>query len=75
MVVCDSVAVTAEDLRAAARKLLSSFKVPTVWALVPTPDAIPLGATGKVDVARLRTLLSGGGTSAGVLGRDRHDGR
>jgi len=41
MVVCDSVAVTAEDLRAAARKLLSSFKVPTVWALVPTPDAIP----------------------------------
>jgi acyl-CoA synthetase (AMP-forming)/AMP-acid ligase II len=62
MVVCGNPAITVEDLRAAARKLLSSFKVPTVWVLVPTPDAIPRGATGKVDVARLRALLSGAGT-------------
>ena len=35
----------------AARKLLSSFKVPTVWLLVDSDDAIPRGGTGKVDVA------------------------
>lgn len=58
LVVCDTAAVTAEDLRGSARALLSSFKVPTVWVLVPTPDAIPRGATGKVDVARLRAVLA-----------------
>ena len=30
-----------DDLRAAARKLLSSFKVPTVWLLVDSDDDIP----------------------------------
>ena len=30
-----------EDLRAAARKLLSSFKVPTVWLVVDSDDANP----------------------------------
>ena len=58
MVVCDSAALTVEDLRVAARKLLSAFKVPTVWVVVPTPDAIPRGATGKVDVGRLRAVLA-----------------
>ena len=32
-----------DHLRAAARKLLSSFKVPTVWLLVDSDDAIPRG--------------------------------
>ena len=32
-----------DDLRAAARKLLSSFKVPTVWLLVDSDDASPAG--------------------------------
>jgi acyl-CoA synthetase (AMP-forming)/AMP-acid ligase II len=46
-----------EDLRAAARKRLSSFKVPTVWLRVDSDDNIPRGTTGKVDMRRLRTLL------------------
>src|SRR3954470_11817620 len=51
---------TAEQLRTAARKLLSSFKVPTMWLLVDSDDDIPHGSTGKVDVRRLRELLSEG---------------
>jgi acyl-CoA synthetase (AMP-forming)/AMP-acid ligase II len=46
-----------EHLRAAARKRLSAFKVPTVWLLVDSDDAIPRGTTGKVDVRRLRALM------------------
>jgi acyl-CoA synthetase (AMP-forming)/AMP-acid ligase II len=46
-----------EDLRAEARKLLSTFKVPTVWLLVESDDDIPRGTTGKVDVRRLRAML------------------
>ncbi|MGA8543809.1 MAG: class I adenylate-forming enzyme family protein [Mycobacterium sp.] len=56
-VVCDTVANTAEQLRESARKLLSSFKVPTMWVLVDSDDAIPRGPTGKVDAGRLRELL------------------
>jgi acyl-CoA synthetase (AMP-forming)/AMP-acid ligase II len=55
-VVCDS--ATAEQLRECARKLLSSFKVPTIWLLLKSDDDIPRGTTGKVDVRRLRTLLA-----------------
>ena len=47
-----------DDLRAAARKVLSSFKVPTVWLLVDSDDAIPRGSTGKVDVHELRQMLT-----------------
>jgi acyl-CoA synthetase (AMP-forming)/AMP-acid ligase II len=47
-----------DHLRAAARKLLSSFKVPTVWLLVNSDDAIPRGGTGKVDVWELRKMLT-----------------
>ena len=54
--VCDA-ATTREQLRDAARKLLSSFKVPTVWLLVDSDDAIPRGSTGKVDVRRLRDMF------------------
>jgi acyl-CoA synthetase (AMP-forming)/AMP-acid ligase II len=59
VVVCDTATNSAEQLRVAARRLLSSFKVPTKWLLVDSDDAIPRGATGKVDVRRLRELLSG----------------
>ena len=47
-----------DRLRDAARKLLSSFKVPTVWLLVDSDDAIPRGGTGKVDVAALKQMLT-----------------
>jgi acyl-CoA synthetase (AMP-forming)/AMP-acid ligase II len=50
--------MTADDLRSTARKVLSSFKVPSVWLLVDSDDAIPRKATGKVDVRQLRALLS-----------------
>ena len=36
-----------EQLRTAARKLLSSFKVPTVWLLVDSDDAIPRGRRAR----------------------------
>jgi acyl-CoA synthetase (AMP-forming)/AMP-acid ligase II len=48
---------TVDGLRAAARKLLSAFKVPTVWLLLDADDAVPRGTTGKVDVRRLREIL------------------
>jgi acyl-CoA synthetase (AMP-forming)/AMP-acid ligase II len=57
-VVCDTAAMTSEKLRASARTVLSSFKVPTVWLLVDSDDTIPRGPTGKVDVRRLRELLA-----------------
>lgn len=47
-----------DHLRAAARRLLSAFKVPTVWLLVESDDAIPRGGTGKVDVAALKQMLT-----------------
>ncbi|PXX07389.1 class I adenylate-forming enzyme family protein [Mycolicibacterium moriokaense] len=54
VVITDS---SVDHLRAAARKRLSSFKVPTVWLLVDSEDDIPRGTTGKVDVRRLREML------------------
>jgi acyl-CoA synthetase (AMP-forming)/AMP-acid ligase II len=56
-VVCD-IGCAPDELRAAARKTLSSFKVPTVWLLVASDDQIPRGSTGKVDVRRLRDMLT-----------------
>ncbi|BBX17659.1 AMP-binding protein [Mycolicibacterium duvalii] len=56
MVACDD---TIEDLRAAARNLLSSFKVPTVWIRTDDETDIPRGPTGKIDVAALRARLAG----------------
>jgi acyl-CoA synthetase (AMP-forming)/AMP-acid ligase II len=50
-----------EELRTAARKRLSSFKVPTVWLTVKSDDDIPRGTTGKVDVRRLREMFIGTG--------------
>lgn len=56
-VVCDTSATTPWQLRAAVRKLLSPFKVPTAWLLVDSDDAVPRGATGKVDVRQLREMF------------------
>jgi acyl-CoA synthetase (AMP-forming)/AMP-acid ligase II len=57
-VVCRGAQITEHDLRDRARELLSSFKVPTVWLVLESDDAIPRGSTGKVDARRLRDLLS-----------------
>ncbi|ULE33305.1 class I adenylate-forming enzyme family protein [Mycobacterium sp. IDR2000157661] len=46
-----------DELRDEARKRLSAFKVPTVWAAAGSDDDIPRKATGKVDVPRLREML------------------
>ncbi|RAV14630.1 long-chain fatty acid--CoA ligase [Mycolicibacterium sp. GF69] len=45
------------ELRAEARKRLSTFKVPTVWLITESDDDIPRKATGKVDVNKVRDLL------------------
>lgn len=56
-VVCGDKALTAEQLRGSIRKLLSAFKVPTVWLLLQSDDDVPRGGTGKVDIRRLREKL------------------
>ncbi|WP_082969171.1 class I adenylate-forming enzyme family protein [Mycobacterium kyorinense] len=56
-VVCES-PLTTDQLRGWARRLLSSFKVPTVWLVVGSDDNIPRGPTGKVDIGRLREMLA-----------------
>jgi acyl-CoA synthetase (AMP-forming)/AMP-acid ligase II len=59
VIVCNSAVTTVERLRGAARKLLSSFKVPAIWLLLDSDDAIPRRPTGKVDSGRLREMLAG----------------
>jgi acyl-CoA synthetase (AMP-forming)/AMP-acid ligase II len=56
-VVCGDRALTAEQVHGWARNLLSAFKVPTVWLLLQSDDDVPRGATGKVDIQRLREML------------------
>ena len=58
-VVCGG-ALTSEQLRGSARRLLSAFKVPTVWLMLESDDDVPRGGTGKVDTRRLREMLSDG---------------
>jgi acyl-CoA synthetase (AMP-forming)/AMP-acid ligase II len=58
VVVCNTATTTVERLRGSARTLLSVFKVPTMWLLVGSDDAIPRGPTGKVDAQQLRNLLA-----------------
>ena len=53
---CDG-PITVAELCVAAEAALSSFKVPTVWKLLDDDSAVPRGATGKVDLPRLRALL------------------
>jgi acyl-CoA synthetase (AMP-forming)/AMP-acid ligase II len=50
--------LSVDQLRTAARNRLSSFKVPTVWRLLSSDDALPRGSTGKINVAALRELLT-----------------
>lgn len=57
-VVCDTSTCSVGELRTAAREVLSAFKVPTVWWLLGDADALPRGASGKVDKNRLRDHLS-----------------
>src|ERR1700724_2356662 len=47
---------TVDQLRAAARKLLSSFKVPTVWLVVDSEEDIPRGTARKVDAPPVRAM-------------------
>ncbi|MFC3960724.1 class I adenylate-forming enzyme family protein [Nocardia jiangsuensis] len=55
---------SAEELRSAARGVLSAFKVPAVWLLLDSDDPVPRGGTGKVDLPALRALLDAWGTTA-----------
>jgi acyl-CoA synthetase (AMP-forming)/AMP-acid ligase II len=55
----------AESLAAAAREQLSAFKVPTRWLVVPSSDAVPMSATGKVDKRALQELLRSRGVQVG----------
>ncbi|MFF3572797.1 class I adenylate-forming enzyme family protein [Nocardia jiangxiensis] len=57
-VVCDTATTTTEHLRTAAKSILSSFKVPSVWLLLDSDDSIPRGSTGKIDILGLRKLLT-----------------
>ncbi|MFD6895172.1 class I adenylate-forming enzyme family protein [Rhodococcus sp. NPDC060086] len=56
-VICSS-SIDSAELHSAAKELLSSFKVPTVWLLLDSDEKIPRGGTGKVDATRLRELLA-----------------
>lgn len=47
-----------EVLRAELREVLSPFKVPSRWIVTTDRDAVPRGATGKVDMAALEQLLA-----------------
>ncbi len=49
--------LSVDELRAAAKELLSAFKVPTVWLILDSEDAVPFGATGKPDKKRIRELI------------------
>ena len=49
---------TVDGLRTAARNVLSTFKVPTVWLLLDSDDTVPRGTTGKVDTRGLRDMLT-----------------
>ena len=51
---------TEDDLAREARRVLSSFKVPTRWRVTDEPDDIPRSATGKVDKQRLRDYVESG---------------
>ncbi|WP_166903903.1 class I adenylate-forming enzyme family protein [Mycobacterium sp. DL440] len=57
-VVVDGLSV--EALCTEAHVSISSFKVPTLWLLLDHEDAVPRGATGKVDNTALRAMLREG---------------
>jgi acyl-CoA synthetase (AMP-forming)/AMP-acid ligase II len=45
------------ELVAGARARLSAFKMPTHWLVAKTADEVPMTATSKVDIVRLRARL------------------
>jgi acyl-CoA synthetase (AMP-forming)/AMP-acid ligase II len=65
-VVCGGGTLAADELRSSARKLLSAFKVPTVWLQLGSEDDVPRGGTGKVDIRRLRDMLIDAGQPYGT---------
>jgi acyl-CoA synthetase (AMP-forming)/AMP-acid ligase II len=65
-VVCGGGTPAADELRNRARKLLSAFKVPTVWLVLGSDDDVPRGGTGKVDIRRLRDMLIDAGRPHGT---------
>ncbi|MBI3213055.1 MAG: acyl--CoA ligase [Mycobacterium sp.] len=71
VVVCDTAVHDVGKLRAAAKSVLSSFKIPTVWLLSDTDAIVPRGPTGKVDTRRLRELLAT--TPIATLQGESHD--
>lgn len=50
--------LTTAQLRDHAKTLVSAFKVPAVWLVLHSDEDVPRGATGKVDVRRLREMLA-----------------
>jgi acyl-CoA synthetase (AMP-forming)/AMP-acid ligase II len=48
----------------AARERLSAFKVPSLWLVAPSPEAVPMMATGKIDKKALQELLRSRGAPA-----------
>jgi acyl-coenzyme A synthetase/AMP-(fatty) acid ligase len=53
-----------DEVAAAARVTLSSFKVPKRWALVSSTRDVPMLASGKVDKAGLQALIATDGQTA-----------
>lgn len=49
------------DLVNAVRAAISPFKVPSRWLILTEEEAVPRGATGKIDNAALRLMLTEGG--------------
>ncbi len=47
-----------DELRSAAKEMLSAFKVPTLWSILDGEHAVPFGATGKPDKHRIREMLA-----------------
>src|SRR4029079_4051117 len=45
-----------DEVAEAARRALSSFKVPRSWVVLPSAKDVPLLASGKVDKAGLQAL-------------------
>lgn len=63
-VVCKG-ALTVKELSGCARRLLSAFKVPTVWLLLESDADVPRGGTGKLDSRRLRDMFTRSGSRDG----------
>ena len=54
-----------EEVAAAARGVLSAFKVPTTWVALASADEVPMLASGKVDKGGLQRLIESRGAPAG----------